>query len=80
MLNGPTHKPVRDAGERAGRDELGGCQHCAVRPRRGHALIDVPLGEDALCIFERAKLNRNADSDAQERGKGSLNISISNPG
>ena len=39
-------------------------------------MIDVPLGENALCIFERAKLDGDAHADAQERGERSLDIKM----
>ena len=64
MFDRSAHKPVCNTGERARRDELHGCQDFALRSRRGHALIEIPLDENTLCIFERPKLDRNADSDA----------------
>ena len=67
MFYRPTHKPVCNTGKRAGRDELHRGQYSAIRARSRHALIDIALDENALCIFERAKLDRDAHSDTQER-------------
>ena len=74
MLDRSAHKPVRNAGKRAGRDELCGGQQLAIRPRGDHALIDVPLRANALCIFQGAKLDRNAHANPEQRGEGSLDI------
>ena len=76
MLNGSAHKPVCNPGERAGCDELRRSQQFAICSRRGHPVIDVPLGENALCIFERSKLDGDAYPDAQERGERSLDIKM----
>ena len=65
MLDGPGDDAVCDARKDARRHELRAREEQPRRPAL--ALFEVPLSEEPLRILERAELDGDADTNAEQR-------------